>query len=455
MANEFFPDEVKTTEEKLLYIQGLVREERDDEVCALFNGLTENELAHILESFPPGGREKLWVCVPDSLRGEVLAELNEDVRLGLLSGIEVDELSEMTKDLDAQDTAEILGSLDEDVEANVIEQMDVIRREEVQSVLAYDEAAVGRYMHSRTVSIREDVKLEVVQRFLRIKGDITQDTQELMVVDADNRLLGTLHVVDLIRNDQEALVAEFMEEPEAVTDTMDAIEAAKQIRAKNLHFAPVVSECGVLIGQLTADDVLELTLEESGQTVMNLAGLDEEEDLFAPVKKSVNARTIWLGINLATAFLAAAVIGQFEAVIAQVVALAVLMPVVASMGGIAGSQTLTLTIRGLAMGKIGGTNRSILFKKEFWIGIINGFVWAIVVALIAQLWFEDIMISLVIGLAILINMVAAAISGVVVPLILKRFGQDPALSGAVILTTVTDVVGFLSFLGLASILILK
>jgi len=454
MAHEMFPEEVKTTEDKLLYIQGLVKEDRNEEVCELFNGLTENELAHILESFPQTGREKLWLCVPDSLRGEVLAELNEDARQGLLSNIEAEELSEMTKDLDAQDTAEILGSLDEEVEANVIEQMDIVRREEVQSVLAYDESAVGRYMHSDTVSIREDVKLEVVQRFLRMKGNITQDTQELMVVDADNRLLGTLHVVDLIRHDQDALVSVFMEEPEAVIDTMDAIEAAKQIRAKNLHFAPVVSDCGVLIGQLTADDVLELTLEESGQTVMNLAGLDEEEDLFAPVKKSVNARTIWLGINLATAFLAAAVIGQFEEVIAQVVALAVLMPVVASMGGIAGSQTLTLTIRGLAMGKIGGSNRSILFKKEFWIGIINGFVWAIIVALIAQLWFEDIMISLVIGLAILINMVAAAVSGVVVPLVLKKFGQDPALSGAVILTTVTDVVGFLSFLGLASIMIL-
>jgi len=455
MSNEGFPEEINTTEAKLLYIQGLVKEEQEADVCSLFEGLTENELAHILESFPKEGRDKLWLCVPDTLRGEVLAELNEDARLSLISDIEAEELSEITKDLDAQDTAEILDSLTDEVEAGVIEQMDLSRREEVQTVLAYDEDAVGRYMHTDTVSIREDVKLDVVQRYLRMKNDIQQDTQELMVVDADNRLLGTLHVVDLIRNDQDSLVSAFMEESEAVVDTMSAIEAAKQIRAKNLHFAPVVNECGVLMGQLTADDVLEITLEESGQAVMKMAGLDEEDDLFAPVKKSVNARTIWLGINLATAFLAAAVIGQFEAVIAQVVALAVLMPVVASMGGIAGSQTLTLTIRGLAMGKIGGSNRSILFKKEFWIGIINGFVWAVVVAVIAHLWFADIMISLVIGLAILINMVAAAVSGVVVPLILKRLGQDPALSGAVILTTVTDVVGFLSFLGLASLLILK
>lgn len=454
MAHELFPERIKNTEDKLLYLQELVKESRNEEVCALFSNLTEHELAHILESFADGSREKLWLCVPSSLRGEVLAELNEDVRQGLISGLEVEELHEITKNLDAQDTAEILNSLEKSVETDVIEQMHSTRREEVQSVLAYDVAVVGRYMHTDTVSIREDVKLEVVQRFLRIKNCLSQEAQALMVVDIDNRLLGILHVADLIRHEQTTLVSEWMEEPEAVVDTMDAVEAVKQIRSKNLSFSPVVNEYGTLIGQLTADDVLELTLEESDQTLMNMGGLDEDEDLFAPVKKSVNARTIWLAVNLATAFLAAAVIGQFEAVIAQVVALAVLMPVVASMGGIAGSQTLTLTIRGLSMGKIGGSNRSILFMKEFWIGIINGFVWAVIVALIAQFWFKDIMISLVIGLAILINMIAAAISGVIVPLALKQLGQDPAISGAVILTTVTDVVGFLSFLGLASFFIL-
>jgi len=455
MSSNEFPEEVVTTEDKLLYIQSLVAEQRESEVCDLFTGLTENELSHILESFPQVQRENLWVCVPDEMRGEVLAELNEDARLALLHGIDADQINEMTKDLDAQDTAEILGSLAHELEADVIDGMDESRREEVRNVLAYEESAVGRYMHTDTISIRENVKLEVVQRFLRIKNVINKGTLELMVVDEYNRLLGTLHVVDLIRHDPELVVSEVMDEPDTVLDTMDAIEAAKQIRSKHHHFAPVVNECGNLMGQLTADDVFELTLEESGQTVMNMAGLDEEEDLFAPIKKSVNGRTIWLGINLATAFLAAAVIGQFEAVIAQVVALAVLMPVVASMGGIAGSQTLTLTIRGLAMGKIGGSNRVVLFNKEFWIGIINGLIWAVIVAIIAQLWFDDIMISTVIGLAILINMIAAAISGVVVPLILKRFGQDPALSGAVILTTVTDVVGFLSFLGLATLLILN
>ena len=191
MASEQFPEAINTTEEKLLFIQALVKEKQNDEVCSLFSSLTENELAHILESFASEDRGKLWLCVPDNLRGEVLAELNEDARLGLLDGIEVEELSEITKGLDAQDTAEILDSLDEHVEANVIEQMDDSRREEVESVLAYDEDAVGRYMHTDTISIRDDVKLEVVQRFLRMKSSIKQDTQELMVVDAGWVFLGS------------------------------------------------------------------------------------------------------------------------------------------------------------------------------------------------------------------------------------------------------------------------
>ncbi|BCN92604.1 magnesium transporter MgtE [Thiomicrorhabdus immobilis] len=455
MSNDLFPENVVTTEEKLLYIQELLGEQQENQVCELFSTLTQHELSHTLESFPYEQRKKLWECVPNEIRGAVLADLYEEVRNSLLTGVEVAEIAEITKDLDAQDAAEILDGLAEEIGADVIEQMDEERREEVQGVLAYEEDAVGRYMHTDTVSIRENVKLEVVQRFLRMKDEIQKNTLELMVVDADNRLVGTLHVIDLLKNDPDALVVEIMEPPESVLDTMCAMDAAKYIRSKNHHFAPVVTDCGVLVGQLTADDVFELTLEESEQTVMNMAGLDEDEDLFAPVKSSVRGRTVWLGINLVTAFLAAWVIGNFEAVLSQVVALAVLMPVVASMGGIAGSQTLTLTIRGLAMGKIGGSNRKWLFNKELWIGVINGVVWALVVAVIAHLWFDDVMISTVIGLAILINMVAAAVSGVVVPLVLKKLGQDPALSGAVILTTVTDVVGFLSFLGLATILILN
>lgn len=285
MSIDRFPEEITTSEDRLLYIQNLVAENKEQDVCELFSGLTEHELSHILESFPHVQRQGLWFCVPDDMRGEVLAELHEDVRLEILRDIEVEQIAEITKDLDAQDTAEILDSLDEVIEANVMLSMDKSRREEVQNVLDYEPDAVGRYMHTDTISIRENVKLEVVQRFLRMKNVINKSTLELMVVDEHNRLLGSLHVVELILHDPDSLVLEVMEQPDTVLDTMSAIEAGRFIRSKNHHFAPVVNHDNVLMGQLTADDVFELTLEESGQTVMNLAGLDEEEDLFAPIKK--------------------------------------------------------------------------------------------------------------------------------------------------------------------------
>lgn len=444
-----------STEEKVIFLQGLVIDHNSAAIVDFFADLTGFEIANLLESFPYESREFLWQSIPDAVKGEVLSALNETARAHLIKNLNASEICEVTHHLDAQDTADIIESLQDSRGEDVIELMALARRDEVNEVLAYDPDAVGRYMHTDVVRIRENVKLEVVQRYLRIKAEIQKNTLELMVVDGENHLLGTLHVVDLLRYDPSLLVVDIMETPEKVLDTMGAIEAAKLLRFKNQHFAAVVDETGVLVGQLTTVDVLALTVEEGDQTVRHLAGVEDETDLFAPVRKSVNARTIWLGINLATAFLAAAVIGQFEAVIAQVVALAVLMPVVASMGGIAGSQTLTLTIRGLAMGKVVGSNQSVLFNKEFVIGLINGAIWALVVALTSQIWFDDVMISLVIGMAILINMIAAGIAGVLIPLVLKRMGQDPALSGAVILTTVTDVVGFLSFLGLATLFILK
>lgn len=444
-----------SAEQKLAFLQKLVSEQNQAEIKDFFASLTHFEIANLLESFPYDVRSFLWESISDTAKGEVLSALSESARASLVKNLDPTEINEVTDRLDAQSTADIIESLQDVRGEDVIELMALARRDEVNEVLAYASDAVGRYMHTDVVRIRENVKLEVVQRYLRIKGEIKRSTQELMVVDEENHLLGVIHVVDLLRKDPSLLVADIMELPVKVPGKMAAIEAAKLLRSKNQNFAAVVDESDVLIGQLTAEDVLTLTVEESDQTVRHLAGLEEETDLFAPIRKSVNARTIWLGINLATAFLAAAVIGQFEAVIAQVVALAVLMPVVASMGGIAGSQTLTLTIRGLAMGKIIGSNQNVLFNKEFVIGIINGAIWALVVALISQVWFDDAMISVVIGLAILINMIAAGVAGVLIPLVLKKMGQDPALSGAVILTTVTDVVGFLSFLGLATLLILK
>lgn len=447
-------ENMRSSEEKLLHLQTLIEQENQSLVCEFFTHQADTEIALLLESFPPNNREKIWQCVPEEIRGEVLAELNEDVRTSLMSEMESAEVSELTKDLAAQDIAEILDTVHDSVKEEVIGNLDNSTREHVQTLHAYEDNAVGRYMDPETVNVKEDVTLETVQRFIRIKHLLDDYTQEIMVTDKDNRLTGSLSLVDLVKQNQEALVSEFMHKPVTILDEMNIHDAAAILRAKGLHFAPVTNENKILVGQLNIEDIMEITREDSDNTLMSMSGVSDDVELFAPILTSAKSRGIWLGINLATAFLAAYVIGQFEAVLSQVVALAVLMPVVASMGGIAGSQTLTIVIRGLAMGQIGGNNRWWLFNKEVWVGSMNGLVWALVVGLIAQLWFNDLMISLVITLAILINMTIANMAGIAVPLVLKKMDIDPALSGAVILTTVTDVVGFMSFLGLATLLIL-
>ncbi|BBP43972.1 magnesium transporter [Thiosulfativibrio zosterae] len=444
-----------TSEDKLLQLQALVSAENSEAVCAFFEDKSDTEIALLLESFPPNDRELIWQCVPEAIKGEVLAEVSEDIREDLMSEMAAEEVSELAKDLDAQDIAELLDTVEDDVKDAVIEQLDDSTREQVEALQAYGDDTVGRYMNPETVNVKVDVTLETVQRYIRILHLLDDHSQEIMVTDKENRLVGTLSLVDLVKNNQEALVSDFMYNSFSLLDEMDVHEAAMILRSKDLHFAPVVNECGILVGQLNIENILEITRDDSEATMMNMSGVSEDEELFAPIMRSAQSRGIWLGINLATAFLAAYVIGQFEAVLSQVVALAVLMPVVASMGGIAGSQTLTVIIRGLAMGQVGGNNRWWLFNKELWVGAMNGLLWAIVVGVIAQWWFEDTMISLVIALAILINMTVANIAGIAVPLVLKEMKIDPALSGAVILTTVTDVVGFMSFLGLATLLILK
>lgn len=441
-------------EEQLLELQALLEQSKQSEVCAFFSGHTPAEIAHFLESFPIEKRQKLWQCVSEEARGEVLAELSDDVRATLMSEMDSNAVTEVTKELDAQEISEILNTLDKEIKEDVINQLDNETKEQVEKLQSYDEGVVGHYMDPETVNVKEDVTLETVQRFVRIKDLLDDETQEILVVDKASHLVGSISLVDLIKNPQDDLVKDHMHQPIALSDTMDIREAASVLRAKGLYFAPVVNEEGKLVGQLNIDDIMEIISEDDEATMMNMSGVSEDDDLFAPIPDTAKSRGIWLGINLATAFLAAFVIGQFEEVLSQVVALAVLMPVVASMGGIAGSQTLAVVIRGLALGQIGGNNRWWLFNKELWVGLINGVVWAVVVAGIAQAWFDDTMISLVIFLAIIINMTIANISGIAIPLLLKKMGIDPALSGAVILTTITDVAGFLSFLGLATVFIL-
>ena len=442
-------------EYKLLYLQELVAEKAYAAITEFLEKQSEYEIASLLESFPSQNRLLIWAQVPEDIKGEVLAELEFDTRQPLLENVSSKEISLFTQDLDAQDISEILDTVTESVRTSVMATLDEDIRVQVNKLDTYEDWEVGSYMDPDLIQVRDDITLAEVQSWLRENADLLDDeSQELLVVDQSQQLLGLLSLADLIKHQQSTLVADLIHSAITVNDRIDIQDAASIFRSEDIRFAPVINSHGELVGQLNGEDIMEIIQDDVDSTMKNLAGVSQDEELFAPILTSAKSRSIWLGINLCTALLAAAVIGQFEAVLAKVVALAILMPVVASMGGIAGSQTLTVVIRGMAMGQIGGSNRLWLLNKELWVGAINGIIWAIIMAIIAQLWFHDVKISAVIGLAIAINMTAANVSGISIPLMLKRMNIDPALSASVILTTVTDIVGFMSFLGLASVLIL-
>lgn len=441
-------------EEQLLYLQKLLDEEDTSALKELFTELDILSIARTLESFPAKTRDMLWEYIPEEIIGEVLAEVDEGIRADYVEDLSASDVEQIVKGLDAQDAAEVLDVADEAIKTSVYASLDQNIRAQVENLHAYEEDVVGRYMDPETVNVKQGVSLEAVQRYIRIHHLLDEESQQIMITDKDKRLLGTLTLIDLIKQPQETVVDDYMDDPFTLNDQMKVSDAAVLLRSKELPFVPVCDRDGLLVGQLNAADVLEITQDDADLTLKHMSGVSDEEEVFTPIARSAKSRGIWLGINLLTAFLAAFVIGQFEAVLDQIVALAILMPVVASMGGIAGSQTLTVVIRGLALGQLAGNNKRWLYNKELWVGMSNGLVWALVVGGISYLWFSDPLITLVITLAIFINMSLANLSGVLIPLVLKRLQIDPALSGAVILTTVTDVVGFLSFLGLATLIIL-
>ena len=442
------------TEEQLLYLQKLLDEEDTAALKELFTELDILAIARTLESFPAKTRDLLWDYIPDDVLGEVLAEVDEGIRADYIEDLSASDVEQIVRGLDAQEVAEVLDVADEEIKTTVYASLDQEIRAQVENLHAYEDDVVGRYMDPETVNVKQGVSLEAVQRYIRIHHLLDDESQQIMITDKDKRLLGTLSLIDLIKQPQEAVVDDYMDDFFTLNDQMKVSDAAALLRSKELHFVPVCDSDGLLVGQLNAADVLEITQDDADMTLKHMSGVSDEEEVFTPIARSAKSRGIWLGINLLTAFLAAFVIGQFEAVLDQIVALAILMPVVASMGGIAGSQTLTVVIRGLALGQLAGNNKRWLYNKELWVGMSNGLVWALVVGGISYLWFSDPLITLVITLAIFINMSLANVSGVLIPLVLKRLQIDPALSGAVILTTVTDVVGFLSFLGLATLIIL-
>ncbi len=413
--------------------------------------LHPSEIADLLESLPAVVRDELWSHIDSSVEGDVLSHSNSAVRTGLLEQMDAAHVAQATSGLDSDDVADILQDLPGPIAGEVLRSMDAHKRERVASVLTYPPDTAGGLMNLDAVTVRSDLDIEAVLRDLRGHDELPANTDQLMVVDRDNVYLGVLRLATVVTASPAATIGDIMSITEPGIPALTSVgEVALRFEQRDLLSAPVVDRHGKLVGRITIDDVVDVIREQSEHSIRSAAGLDDETDIFAPVLVAARARALWLAINLATAFLAAWVIGRFEATIEQLVALAVLMPVVASMGGIAGGQTLTIVIRGLALGQVGAANARNVLWREVGVGILNGCLWAVVVAAIAALWFDSHGLGLVIGAAMVINLFTAAFAGVVIPLALRRMHIDPALAGGVVLTTVTDVVGFFAFLALAT-----
>jgi magnesium transporter len=422
-------------------------------VGRMLNALEPAEIGHLLESLPPSQREIAWELVDGATGGEVLLHVTEDVRADLMRDMDSGEFLEATRELDTDDLADLVAELPVSITQEVLNSLDAQRRARLEQALAYPEDSAGGLMNTDTVTVRPEVTLDVVMRYLRrFKDGLPDLTDNLIVANRGGLYLGVLFLSDILTNDPDCSVAEAMSlDIQAIPADWEARDVANRFEQHDLVSAPVVDEQGRVLGRITVDDVMDIIREEGEHQFMGQAGLSEDADMFAPVLLSARRRALWLGINLLTAFLASWVIGRFEATIEKVVALAVLMPIVASMGGIAGTQTLTLAVRGLALGQLSTKNARWLLLREVAVGAINGVIWAAVVAAVAGIWFDSGGIAAIIALAMIINLIMAALSGAVLPLALEHIGIDPALAGGVILTTVTDVTGFLAFLGLAAI----
>ena len=423
------------------------------EVRQVLNNLPGAEAAHLLESSPPREREILWQLLNQEQETEVLQYLGEEVRVELLRDLPTEELVELIEDLDTDDLADLLQELPEQVTSRVLAGLDAQNRERLEQVMNYPEDTAGGLMNTDVITVRPEITFSVVQRYLRRLGDIPKTTDNLLVVNRKNQFVGVLPLTRVLISDPGTSVREAMiTDVEAIPATQDAHEVAKLFERLDLVTAPVVDDNGMLVGRITIDDVVDVIMEEAEHSLMGMAGLDEDEDTFGSVWHTVRRRALWLGINLLTALAASAVISLFEDTLEKVVALAVLMPIVASMGGIAGSQTLTLVIRAMALGQVQAGNTRYLLTKELAVGALNGLLWALVIGATAALWFDDPSLGVIIGCAMILNLVVAAGAGALIPMVMKRMGIDPALAGAVVLTTVTDIVGFMAFLGLATLL---
>jgi magnesium transporter len=444
--------EKDTAHDRLDNLQLALQQDNIVQVRQVLHELHPAEIALLLESLPQEQRNIVWDQVDPAFDGDILLYVNDNLRAKLIRDMESHELVAAAESLAPDDLADLLPEMPEEVIQQVLHNLDDQHRERLEAVLPYPEDTAGGLMNVDTITIRADISLEVVLRYMRLIGDLPETTDNLMVVDREGKYLGLLPLTTLLTTDPALPVGKVMQRNiDGISADSPASDVATLFEHRDFVSAPVVDSNGKLLGRITIDDVVDVIRDRADHDLMVMAGLSEEEDIFAPVIASSRRRGIWLGINLVTALLASSVIGMFDATIEKLVALAILMPIVASMGGIAGSQTLTLVIRAMALGQVSSSNAKRLLNKELIVGLFNGLTWAVVLAVVAGFWFDSPALALVLGAAIVINLFVAALSGATIPLMLRKLGADPALAGSVLLTTVTDVIGFFAFLGLAAL----
>ena len=440
-------------QEKIFEVLSKKSEDKFVQIQRILSKMDSHEIAHCLESTPSEQRKVIWSIIDKSNEAEVLSELGEEIQHDLFDEISNEELLDLVQNLELDEMVDILQNLPQQRTSFLLSKMTKIDRERVEMVLEYPEDSAGGLLNNDIISVQKDSSLNLVLEYLRSIGDIPENTDKLFVVSKNNNFIGELKISKIISSDPELKVSDIMNyKPHSFNVNESDKEVSRFFEQNDLISAAVVNHKNELIGRITIDDVVDVIIEDADQNFLSMAGI--AEDTFSPPARAARRRIVWLGLNLITAFIAALAINIFQDAIDKIVYLAVLMPIVASMGGVAATQTLTIVLRGLTLEQISNSNLGWLFKRELAVSILNGIVLSLIISLVTYLWFNQIILSILIAAAMIINLLSSVVAGVFVPVILRRLNQDPAIAGSVIVTTVTDVVGFVSFLGRATIFLL-
>ena len=440
-------------QEKIFEILSKKSEDKFIQIQRILSKMDSHEIAHCLESTPSEQRKVIWSIIDKSNEADVLSELGEEIQQDLFDEISNEELLDLVQNLELDEMVDILQNLPQQRISFLLSKMTKIDRERVEMVLEYPEDSAGGLLNNDIISVQQDSTLNLVLEYLRSIGDIPENTDKLFVVSKNNNFIGELKISKIISSNPELKVSDVMnDKPHSFMVNESDKEVSKFFEQNDLISAAVVNDKNELIGRITIDDVVDVIIEDADQNFLSMAGI--AEDTFSPPARAARRRIVWLGLNLITAFVAALAINIFQDAIDKIVYLAVLMPIVASMGGVAATQTLTIVLRGLTLEQISSSNLGWLFKRELAVAILNGIILSLIISLVTYVWFNQLILSTLIAAAMIINLLSSVVAGVFVPIILRRLNQDPAIAGSVIVTTVTDVVGFVSFLGLATIFLL-